>query len=61
MSRGASSGSPVVGNPVRYSKDGVVFYTRTSAPTYPLLMDTYLGSVGSTISNAMISGNLARP
>jgi len=50
----------VVGNPVRYSKDGVVFYTRTSAPTYPLLMDTYLGSVGSTISNAMISGNLAR-
>jgi len=51
----------VVGNQVWYSKNGVVFYTSARAPTYPLLVDTSLMSAGSTTSQAVISGSLARP
>jgi PKD repeat protein len=46
----------VVGGLVRYSRNGVVFYTSAKAPTYPLLVDVSLGSPGSTIANAIIAG-----
>jgi glucose/arabinose dehydrogenase/subtilisin family serine protease len=49
----------VVGNQLKYSKNGVVFYTSTKAPTYPLLVDASLASVGATISNTLIAGNLS--
>src|SRR5439155_9409296 len=39
---------------VRYSKNGVVFYTSTVAPTFPLLVDTSLWNLNATIGNAMI-------
>src|SRR5205823_14625079 len=32
---------------IRYSKNGVVFYTSTVAPTYPLLVDTSLHSLNA--------------
>ena len=49
----------VVGGQVEYSKNGVVFYTSATLPTYPLLVDSSLAGVGSTISNAIISGALS--
>lgn len=49
----------VVSNQVKYSKNGVVFYTSAKTPVYPLLVDASLASVGATISNAMIAGNLS--
>ncbi len=42
----------VEGGIVKYSKNGVVFYTSTVAPTYPLLVDSSLLSAGATITNA---------
>ncbi|HEX3529026.1 MAG TPA: hypothetical protein VH988_18370 [Thermoanaerobaculia bacterium] len=42
----------VQGGVVKYSKNGVVFYTSTVAPTYPLLVDSSLLSAGATITNA---------
>jgi hypothetical protein len=44
---------------VRYSKNGVVFYTSTVTPTYPLLVDTALYQSGATIQGVVISGSLA--
>jgi hypothetical protein len=41
---------------VKYSQNGVVFYTSLLAPTYPLLVDTALNTQGSTIGSATISG-----
>jgi len=32
-----------------------VFYTSTQAPTYPLLVDTWLYSLGATLNNAVIA------
>ena len=46
----------VVGTVVKYSRNGVVFYTSKSAPAYPLLVDTALYSQGSTISNVVVQG-----
>ena len=43
---------------VKYRKNGVVFYTSGSSPTYPLLADTALYTSGSTLTNVVISGNL---
>jgi hypothetical protein len=40
---------------VRYWKNGVVFYTSTFVPTLPLLFDTTLLDLNSTIVNAVIS------
>jgi Big-like domain-containing protein/purple acid phosphatase-like protein len=40
---------------VKYYKNGVLFYTSTKAPSYPLYMDTALWSAGATIANAVIS------
>jgi hypothetical protein len=39
---------------IRYSKNGVVFYTSSVAPTFPLLVDTSLYSLNATIGNAVI-------
>jgi len=46
----------VVGGRVQYSRNGVVFYTSASQPTYPLLVDSTLWSVNATITNAVVSG-----
>jgi hypothetical protein len=51
----------VSGGVVRYSRNGVVFYTSTLAPTYPLLVDTWLYNLGATIKNAMIATGSAPP
>ena len=45
----------VENNTVKYYKNGVVFYTSTQAPNYPLYMDGVLWSAGSTIAHAVIS------
>jgi alpha-tubulin suppressor-like RCC1 family protein len=42
---------------VRYRKNGVVFYTSTVAPHYPMRVDTALYDTGATISNARV-GNV---
>jgi hypothetical protein len=44
----------VVSGVVKYSKNGVVFYTSTKAPVYPLLVDSALYNTGATLNNAMI-------
>ncbi|WP_437578391.1 M23 family metallopeptidase [Sorangium sp. So ce887] len=46
----------VLGGQVRYLKNGTVFYTSTTAPTYPLALDTSLYDEGATLTNATISG-----
>jgi hypothetical protein len=46
----------VTGATVRYSRNGVTFYTSTRSPSRPLLVDSALYSLGATISNAMIAG-----
>ena len=43
---------------VKYRKNDVVFYQSPTAPTYPLLVDTSLGSTGATVSNALVAGAL---
>ncbi len=48
----------VEGGVVKYRKNGVLLYTSTSAPTYPLLVDTSLDSPGSVIQGAVLSGTL---
>jgi Bacterial TSP3 repeat len=45
----------VTGGVVTYSRNGVVFYTSTQTPMYPLLMDAALYSSGATIKDAVIS------
>jgi len=50
----------VVAGRVQYSKNGVVFYTSTALPTYPLLLDVTLWSRNATITNARISGTAVR-
>lgn len=44
----------VVGGAVEYSKNGVVFYTSSATPSYPLLADTSLLDLGSTITDAVL-------
>ena len=46
----------VGGGVVRYKKNGVVFYTSTATPHYPLLVDTSLFSPGATLTNVVSSG-----
>jgi hypothetical protein len=41
---------------VVYSKNGTVYYTSTSAPTYPLFVDTSFVSLNSSIADAVIAG-----
>ena len=42
----------VVGGVVKYYKNGVLFYTSTVAPTYPLLVATSLLGAGATVTDA---------
>jgi hypothetical protein len=51
----------VVGGVVKYSKNGSVFYTSTGTPTYPLLVDTFLATLNTSIANAVISGGSGGP
>jgi hypothetical protein len=44
----------VEGGAVKYYKNGVLFYTSTVTPVYPLLVDTSLLSAGATVTNATI-------
>jgi hypothetical protein len=43
-------------NAVTYRKNGVLLYTSTLAPDYPLLIDTSLLTAGSAIGTAQIGG-----
>lgn len=43
------------GGIVKYRKNGTLLYTSTITPIYPLLVDTSLYSVGTTLSNVVIS------
>jgi len=45
----------VEGGIVKYYRNGVLLYTSTVAPQYPLLVDTSLNTVWSYISNVVIS------
>ncbi|HEX9444305.1 MAG TPA: Ig-like domain-containing protein, partial [Candidatus Binatia bacterium] len=45
----------VTSGAVKYSKNGVVFYTSTTRPRYPLSVDTSLWSPGATVANVVIS------
>jgi hypothetical protein len=40
---------------VKYYQNGAVVYTSLVSPTYPLVLDTTLMSIGATVSNAVIS------
>ena len=40
---------------VKYYKNGAVFYTSATAPTYPLQADASLLDLGATVGNAVIS------
>jgi hypothetical protein len=40
---------------VKYSKNGVVFYTSAVAPSYPLLVDTAFLTLGASVANVTIS------
>ena len=46
----------VVGGIVKYSKNGTVFYTSTQTQTYPLLVDTWLYTLGATLNSVVIQG-----
>jgi hypothetical protein len=48
----------VVSGAVQYVHNGVVFYTSTVAPVYPLLVDSALYTSGATLTNAVVTGNL---
>jgi hypothetical protein len=45
----------IEGGVAKYSKNGAVFYTSTSAVSYPLVADTSFISVGGTIANAVMA------
>jgi hypothetical protein len=45
----------VSGGVVRYYRNGTLLYTSTTAPEYPLLVDTALYTPGGTLSTVMIS------
>ena len=45
----------VEGGVVKYYRNGTLIYTSGVAPTYPLVLDTALASMGSTVQNAAIS------
>jgi trehalose utilization protein len=44
----------VSGGQVRYRKNGQVFYASVTPPTYPLVLDTSLYSLGATITDAFV-------
>lgn len=42
-------------NGVKYAKNGVVFYTSNTIPSYPLRVDTALTSMNATLNNVIIA------
>jgi hypothetical protein len=42
---------------VRYSRNGLVFYTSNVAPAYPLMVDSALHTNGATVTDALVSGS----
>jgi hypothetical protein len=46
----------VIGGTVRYFKNSQLVYESRRAPDYPLLLDTALGSAGTTVLRATIAG-----
>jgi len=46
----------VVNGHVEYRRNGALLYTSQVAPTYPLLLDTALGSIGATVRDAKLAG-----
>ncbi|MGK3988830.1 M23 family metallopeptidase [Sorangium sp. So ce136] len=46
----------VLDGQVRYLKNGLVFHTSATVPTYPLVLDTSLYDAGATITNAKVVG-----
>ena len=51
----------VEGGQVVYRKNGIVIYTSTAAPSYPLVVGTNLYAAGDNIYNATVSFNQATP
>jgi hypothetical protein len=51
----------VEGNVVTYSRNGTVFYSSNTSPTYPLLVDAALYSQGATLTDVVISGAWESP
>jgi hypothetical protein len=51
----------VVGPSVKYSRNGVVFYTSAKTIVYPLLVDSALYTTGATLSNAMFLAGVDLP
>ena len=43
---------------VQFSRNGTVFYTSRTAPTYPLVLDVALGTIGASLYNAQLSHDL---
>ena len=39
---------------VKYFQGGTLKYTSTGAPTYPLVVDTGLFTIGSAVQNAIV-------
>ena len=46
----------VEGGVVKYRRNGVLFYTSLIAPSYPLVVDTTLFTVGATLTNVRVLG-----
>jgi hypothetical protein len=46
----------IVGGRVEYSKNGGVFYSSSSQPSYPMLVDTSLFDANASVNNVVISG-----
>jgi RHS repeat-associated protein len=46
----------VEGGAVKYYKNGTLLYTSSVTPQYPLLVDTSLNTVGTSVTNVVISG-----
>jgi hypothetical protein len=46
----------IAGGNVEYSKNGSVFYTSSSAASYPMLVDTSLFDSNASVSNVVIAG-----
>jgi hypothetical protein len=47
----------VEGTTVRYKRNGLLVYTSSVTPAYPLVVDTALATVGSTLTSVGIDGN----
>ncbi len=45
----------VTGTTITYLKNGTVFYTSTATPTFPLLVDSSVYTIGATINNVTLA------